>query len=102
MKKLISLFLCTLMILSLFATAFAVPPEGNDGETLNGASTTQPDTEPTSTHSGSDAHNWILYDSKCNGTMQTWYYRCHCGAHTTEEYRCPGAVHGAACHWLPI
>lgn len=106
MKKLISLFLCALMILSLFATAFAAPTEDNDGETVNGA--TQPGTEsvsPCAANGNCGNHTWVLYDASCDGYWQTWYYRCgnsNCDVHKTDLRRCPGNDHRGGCRWLPI
>ncbi|MBD5099031.1 MAG: hypothetical protein HDT35_05705 [Clostridiales bacterium] len=91
MKKLISLFLCALMVMSLFATAFAAPIGSG--------------IEPVSPYSVTDEHIWTLYNATCNGTKQTWYYICAhagCNAHKSEVHACPGAGHSSACHWLPI
>lgn len=84
MKKLVSLLLCALMVMSLFATAFAasVSPQAQCNH-----------------------HGGTLYSSSCNGTTQTRYYRhcAECGSDYTIFHRCPAAPHNPGhCDRLPI
>ncbi len=96
MKKFISILLCALMVMSLFATVFAapVPSGGTEVMSPHGACNhTQ--------HGGTGT----LYMSTCNGTMQTWYYRSctGCGGTYTCFVRCPAAPHNPGhCERLPI
>lgn len=108
MKKLISLFLCALMVMSLSATAFAMPINGDDDATLNGTGgTTQPGAEPQShTHSW----EWVStsnggYQSQGNGCAQVIYrkWKCPCGAtyESTETGKTEphsGPVYAASCN----
>ena len=85
MKKLVSLLLCALMVMSLFATAFAASAAPR----------------VTCTH----PNGWTLYRATCNGTTQTWYYRCaaNCGATYTDTISCPAGPHNPGhCDRLPI
>ena len=84
MKKLVSLLLCALMVMSLFATAFAAS---------------------VAPRAGCNHYGGTLYSATCNGTTQTWYYRncAGCGGHYTESYRCLAGPHNPArCDALPI
>ena len=50
-----------------------------------------------------EAHTNRYSSSKCNGTVQSWYYHCTVCNHSTviEKHDCPGAPHGSTCLWLP-
>lgn len=91
MKKLISLLLCALMIMSLSLTAFAIPPE-NEG--IN----------PMSSYAVQHEHSGPAYDATCNGTMQTWRCICSsCGKHFTMSVKCPRGPHSPHhCEALPV
>ena len=95
MKKLISLLLCALMVSSLSLAAFAVPAPGNGvGEVLS----------PCATCSHTQNGTGVLYSATCNGTTQTWYFRCaNCHRTYTVHYTCPAGPHiSSHCEFLPI
>ncbi len=90
MKKFISILLCALMVMSLFATVFAAPvPNGG--------------TEVMSPYSARHTHSGFPYNATCNGTTQTWYCKCSCGAYFIETHPCPAGPHNPGhCERLPI
>ena len=48
-------------------------------------------------------HTVVLYDSTCNGTTQTLYYKCkYCNYKKGNGSRlCPGGPHSGGCSYLP-
>lgn len=49
------------------------------------------------------AHDYVLYKATCNGTMQTWYYRCSRGGYVkTENEPCRNGPHSGNCVALPL
>ena len=90
MKKIAAFFLCTLMVMSLSLPAFALTPDATG-------------TEPVSPHSVSHTHSGFPYSATCNGTTQTWYCKCSCGAYFTQTRTCPAGPHSPHhCEALPI
>lgn len=48
------------------------------------------------------SHHYRVYDSSCNGTMQTWREKCiACNHGTTTQHACPMGPHTGGCNWLP-
>lgn len=48
------------------------------------------------------SHQYQVYDSSCNGTMQTWREKCiACNHGTTTQHACPKGPHTGGCNWLP-
>lgn len=80
------------MLMSLALPALALSPD-EDGK------------DPMSTYAITRGHHYVLYDASCDGTTQTWYYKCdhdNCNSYMTETHACRGKDHKGGCLWLPI
>lgn len=48
-------------------------------------------------------HSGSLYQATCNGTTQTWYYRCDtCNGSYYTNTPCPKPHDDGYCNWLPV
>lgn len=83
MKKLISLILCALTIMTLSLTAFATPaPVDKSGETMSPAGSNKPSAEVQSTC----AHSWGYVRTVYNGYV--WRSNSTCALEVCHKLRC--------------
>ncbi len=134
-RKLISLWLFSVLLLSVALPAFAAPPEdeiapqaacGHASYTVVGSayagykqyynSSFHADVYKVTKKcklcymtfyetelKNFEGHVERYSTSRCNGSVQSWYYHCTKCNHDTkiEQHPCPGAPHGGTCLWLP-
>ncbi len=132
MKKSISAIIALVLILVLSVPVFAAQPEVVDPQACNHTWGPETQTVIWSKYSPSQCKRTVVYtkvctkcaqvsqretsttqthedvvsEASCNGTTQTWIYRCkNCETFRYKKWpKCPGAGkdHSHGCSWLPV